>query len=343
MKKYITIRLALIISVLIPFSSCNDIFVGERLENTQEQNFKLAWDKFDTHYGLFQVKNIDWDAVYDAHLSMAKIAKTDEELFAVLSSTLSILNDQHVNIYTTNATLSDYNSGHNGHIPPLEDFLFKTIQDNYLIEYHQITENFGYGKLTDDIGYIHVLSHTDNLSDIKKAMDTSLKALASTKKIVFDIRAHHGGSDNISKYIAGRFAKTKNLFMTSKKRNGPQHDNFEKTLEWFVEPEGESQYTKPVILLTTSRTISAGETFTFAMRENDNVIHMGVTTAGAFSDIVPFQLPNGWLITIPVGDYRGSDGKSYEGLGITPHVYSKNLKADVLAGVDKTLELAMGY
>jgi hypothetical protein len=32
------------------------------------------------------------------------------------------------------------------------------------------------------------------------------------------------------------------------------------------------------------------------------------------------------------------DGKSYKGIRIAPHIYSKNLKADVLTGVDKTLE-----
>jgi len=32
--------------------------------------------------------------------------------------------------------------------------------------------------------------------------------------------------------------------------------------------------------------------------------------------------------------------KSYVDIGITPHIISKNKKADVLNGVDKTLELA---
>ena len=129
--------------------------------------------------------------------------------------------------------------------------------------------------------------------------------------------------------------------MTSKKRNGPGHNNFEKTLSWYVEAEGGSQYTKPVLLLTSSRTISAGETFSFAMRENSIVTQVGDTTAGAFSEVVIFQLYNGWLFTVSVGDYRGSDGKSYEGIGIAPHIYSKNQKADVLAGKDKTLELVI--
>jgi len=341
MKKQITLLRIFLLCAVFSFTSCEEMMVGEIIKDTPEKNFQNMWDKFDSHYGLFLVKDIDWNAVYASHLPLAKSAKTEEELFNVLTSALSIFKDQHINLYTTNSNLADYNSGHNGHIPPPETFLFKVVQDNYLIEYHEVNEDFGYGKITEDIGYIHASSYNDNLSVFKKAMDKAMNALASTEKIVFDIRDHSGGSDNVSKYIAGRFAKSKKLFMTSKKRNGPGHNDFEGMVKWYVEPEGGSQYTKPVILLTTSLSISAAETFTFAMRENDNVTHMGETTAGAFSDVIAYQLPNGWLCTIGVGDYRGSDGKSYEGIGIAPHIYSKNLKADVLAGVDKTLEKAI--
>ena len=341
MKNQFILLLLCLLFTIITFTSCEKMMVGEVIENTPEKIFQNMWDKFDSHYGLFLVKDINWDSVYASHLPLAKSAKTNEDLFKVLTSALSILKDQHVNIYTTNSNLADYNSGHNGHIPAQEDFLFKTVRDNYLIEYHEESEDFGYGKLSQDIGYIHISSFQNSLSSYKKAIDIAINALASTKKIVFDVRDHTGGSDQVSKYIAGRFAKSRKLFMTSKKRNGAHHSDFESVVEWYVEPEGDNQYTKPVILLTTSRTISAGETFTFAMRENDNVKHIGDTTAGAFSDVVPFHLPNGWLITISVGDYRGSDGKSYEGIGIAPHIYSKNLKADVLSGVDKTLIMAI--
>jgi len=341
MKNSLTIGIILLFIALLSFSSCEKIVVGEIKDSSNENNFQLLWDKFDTHYGLFFVNDVDWNAVYVNHLPQAQAAKNDQELFTVLSSMLRVLDDQHVNLYTNNPLLADFNSGHNGPLPAREDFLFKNILDNYLIEYHEENENFGYGKLSTDIGYIHVSSQTEGLSFYKKAMDKALNDLASTKKIIFDIRDHNGGDDNVSKYIAGRFATSKNLFMTSKKRNGPEHNDFEKTLEWYVEPEGGSQYTKPVILLTTKRSISAAETLTFAMREIDYVIHMGDTTAGAFSDVVAYQLYNGWLVTISVGDYRGSDGKSYEGNGIAPQIYSKNLKADVLEGTDKTLEEAM--
>ncbi|MCF0064773.1 S41 family peptidase [Dyadobacter sp. LJ419] len=324
----------------ILFSSCQEIMVGHEADKSFESNFQATWEKFDSHYGLFLVKNVDWNEVYSSHLPRARAAKTDAELFSVLSSALHTLNDKHVNIYTNSPQLTDYNSGENGHIPAQEGFDFKVVREKYLTEYNEESEDFGYGKLSADIGYIHVGSFQDKFSVYEKSIDKAINALSSTKGIVFDIRDHKGGSDHVSKYIAGRFAKSKKLFMTSKKRNGPRHDQFEAALNWYVEPTGKTQYTKPVILLTTATTVSAGETFTFAMRENDNVTHLGTTTAGAFSDVIAHQLPNGWIITVGIGDYRGSDGKSYEGRGIMPKIISENQKSDVLNGVDKTLEMA---
>jgi len=341
MKKQITILAGILMAVLFSFTSCKEMMVAPEVDNSNENNFRQMWDKFDSHYGLFLVKNIDWNKVYNSHLPMAKAANTDAELFSVLSSAVRVLDDKHVNIYTNSPQLTDYNSGLNGHIPAQEDFDFKVVREKYLTEYHEETEDFVYGKLTPEVGYIHIESFHGEFSFYEKNMEKAITALASTKGIVFDIRNHKGGSDLVSKHIASRFASSKKLFMTSKKRNGPDHDQFEAVINWYVEPTGTSQYTKPVILLTTSTTISAGETFTFAMRENANVTHMGTTTAGAFSDVIPHQLPNGWLITVGVGDYRGSDGKSYEGIGITPKIISENKKADVLHGVDRTLELAL--
>ncbi|MEO6284345.1 MAG: S41 family peptidase [Dyadobacter sp.] len=340
MKKQITLLAGILMAVLFSFSSCQEMMVGPEVDNSNENNFRQMWEKFDSHYGLFIVKNIDWNKVYASHMPMAKAAKTDAELFSVLSSAVHFLDDKHINIYTNSPALTDYNSGENGHIPAQEGFDFKVIRENYLIEYHEESEDFGYGKLTSEIGYIRIESFQGEFSFYEKNIEKAITSLASTKGIVFDIRDHKGGSDLVSKHIASRFASSKKLFMTSRKRNGPAHDQFEAAINWFIEPAGKSQYTKPVILLTTSTTISAGETFTFAMRENANVTHMGTTTAGAFSDVIPHQLPNGWLVTIGVGDYRGSDGKSYEGIGITPKIISENKKSDVLNGVDKTLELA---
>jgi carboxyl-terminal processing protease len=343
MKTKLIVSVGTAIAFLIILSSCEEFMVGEFPDNKPTENFQLMWDKFDSHYGLFLVKKIDWDSIYAVHWPQAQKANSDEELFPVLTSMLSNLNDKHVNIYTTNKTLADYNSGFNGHLSANEDFLFEVVQDNYLIEHHHLAEDIDYGKLGSDLGYIYMGAFKENLGNFEQYMDKIINALVDTEGIVFDIRNHSGGSDHVSKYIAGRFATSKKLFMTSKKRNGPEHNDFESEMHWYVQAEGKKQYTKPVVLLTDEFTISAGETFTFAMRENINVTHMGDTTAGAFSDEVFFELLNGWVYSVSVGDYRGSDGKSYEGIGIAPDVYSRNEKNDVLNGVDATLEKAIKF
>lgn len=91
-------------------------------------------------------------------------------------------------------------------------------------------------------------------------------------------------------------------------------------------------------MLTSRTTGSAGETFTLAMRENENVRHWGDTTQGIFSENPRRELPNGWIYTISVGDYRNAEGISLEGIGIAPQVIAVNSKEDILAGQDSVIE-----
>jgi len=306
-----------------------------------KDNFQYVWEKFDQHYGLFLVKNVDWNEVYNNHLPLAQEAQSDAELFGVLSSMIRTLDDKHVNIYTTDPILRDYNSGTGGPHEAQEDFLFDVVRNNYLTEYHQLSDEMGYGKLPGNLGYIHLSAFKKELKQVKPDVERIMNSLYGSEGIIVDVRDHTGGDDRVSKYIAGRFANARNLFMTTKKRNGPQHDDFDPTIEWYVEPTGKSQFTKPVILLTSQHSISAAETFTLAMNENSNVMQVGDTTAGAFSDQIFFEMPNGWLISVGVGDYRASDGNSYEGKGIAPDVYIRNEKADLVNGMDEVLETAI--
>jgi C-terminal processing protease CtpA/Prc len=135
------------------------------------------------------------------------------------------------------------------------------------------------------------------------------------------------------------FANQKTLFMTTRKRNGPRRSDFTAVDKWYV--EGEAQYTKPIVLLTSRWTASAGETFTWAMNTQAQVTQLGDTTAGGFTDVVARELPNGWLYFVGVGDYRNAKGESEEGKGVAPKVYATNTKAEIDAGKDKVLEKAI--
>jgi len=168
-----------------------------------------------------------------------------------------------------------------------------------------------------------------------------LAKLNDTKGIVVDIRDNPGGNDATAQYVAGRFAASRHLYMNVRKKNGPGHFDFTNVIPWHVEPTGGTRYIKPVILLTSRWTESAGETFTLAMNELENITQMGDYTSGGFSDNIARELPNGWFYFMSIGDYRAADGESYEGIGIQPEIELVNSKEDILSSTDKVLEKAI--
>jgi len=100
-------------------------------------------------------------------------------------------------------------------------------------------------------------------------------------------------------------------------------------------------YTKPVMVLTSRFTQSAGETFALALNQFDHIKALGDTTAGSFSDNPNFEMYNGWMFSVSVGDYRAPGGVTYEGIGLAPDTYSKTTREDLLNGKDVTLEKAI--
>lgn len=330
-------------ALLMLTTSCERILVGEETANTPVNNFEKLWSDFDTHYGLFEVKNIDWDSMYQVYSPQVSDNMTDEAFYDLVVSMLTPLNDKHITLYPAACpSLPRWSVDLNSEGAfVLDNYDFEVIEENYLQTYHELSYSLGYGTLSADIGYIRIREFPGAIKDIEKQMDQILNELESTKGIVLDMRENGGGFDPTAQYIAGRFSGNRQHYMTVKKRNGPARTDFTDPVEWYVEPTGDFRYTKPIVLLTSRATISAGETFCLAMRELDNVTHLGETTAGAFSDAIAKELHNGWLFTLSVGDYRASDGKSYEGIGLEPDVAVMNLKADVLAGKDEALEKAM--
>ena len=99
-----------------------------------------------------------------------------------------------------------------------------------------------------------------------------------------------------------------------------------------VEPSKRVSYLGPVYLLTSDVTVSAGETFTLYMRALPNVVHVGGTTRGAFSDMIEKPLPNGWSLALSAEIYRDPDGRSYEVRGLPPQVKREVFPEDDLTG-----------
>lgn len=327
-------------------ASCEEELIGQEKANTPVNNFEHFWKTFDTHYGLFEVKQIDWQSIYNQYRPQVNDQMTDEQLYHVLTSMIVLLNDNHVNLYPTNGELPVFPGGviryKDGELTILkvqEDYALDVVR-NYVNDLKELSPNLRYGLMENNIGYLN-LTGTDSRKDTEKNMEKALDALRNTQSLIIDVRGHYGGMDAISQFVAGRFTTESKLYMTSKKRNGPGHSDFTEVTEWYCAPTGNFQYTKSIILLTSRFTQSAGETFTLAMNELNHVTLLGDTTAGGFSDNPNFELPNGWIFSLSVGDYRAANGISYEGVGIAPDEIKVTTKSDLLAGKDPALEKAI--
>jgi len=100
-------------------------------------------------------------------------------------------------------------------------------------------------------------------------------------------------------------------------------------MQWFeTVPYQGTRYLKPIYMLTSELTASAAEVFTLRMRELPNVVQVGETTQGIFSDSTEKGLPNGWVLAMSTEIYRDPRGQNYEGAGVSPVVQYRVIGAE---------------
>ena len=335
MKKHLILSYMLVLSVL---SSCETTEVEPTA--TAQTNFDFVWQEFDQLYGGFEVKAVDWLDVQRKYRAQLTPQSDNADLYQVLTHMLDELNDGHVSLSPTEAQYPRYVSGQSRG-PALNHTSLELVRTRYLTESHLASPTITYGKLPGNVGYLYLSGLDEDYRNYQQNLDNILRDLQSTKALVLDIRDNSGGRDELGQYVAGRFADQRRLYMKSRKRNGPLHNQFTAWQEWYVQPTGSRQYTNPIILLTSDDTFSAGETFTLAMKRLPYVRQVGIATYGAFSDRVERDMPNGWRFTVSVGEYRDHNGVSWEGRGLTPDVVVANTAADLAAGHDLMLERAL--
>jgi carboxyl-terminal processing protease len=324
--------LGIVSAAIIGLSSCN----------APTKNFDEMWKGYDEWYGTFEVRHIRWDSLYNIYRPQVNDNMSNTELYNVLGAVIAPLNDIHAFLQPTSDGLPRYESNEFIRTHKVQqDFSIDVIKQSYLPTLTTVDENLHYGILAENIGYIHFAAFDMPVKFYEQQMNTIMTALKNTKGIIVDIRNHGGGDDMVSRYVAGWFAQERKLFMTVRKRNGTAHNDFTAPEYWYVEKQDNYQYTKPVRMLTTRWTASAGETFTWAMNTQSQIKQMGDTTAGGFTDVISRELPNGWLYFVGVGDYRNANGQSEEGKGVAPATYIINTKSDIDAGKDKVLEAAI--
>lgn len=192
-----------------------------------------------------------------------------------------------------------------------------------------------WGRLPGNVGYLSIVamggygdSEEQERAVVGAAVDEALSQLQGTRSLVLDIAHNLGGLDVVSAEIAARFADRERLAY----RKHPHPDPRVQPQPMRIAPAGKSRYLKPVYLLTSEFTCSAGETFALMMRALPQVVQVGQATQGIFSDGLPKFLPNGWSLSLSNEVYRDAWGESYEARGLAPDLATPVYPAKESAG-----------
>ena len=328
--------------VLIILSSCSKLIMDEDEPNTNSNNFDILWKDFDQHYSLFKVRNINWDDLYNLYRPQINENLSNEELWNILSNLIEHLDDSHTVLHDGNG--HSYRSGYTLNEQATNEISEELLTSKYLEGITEVPseDRLYYAKLKNkNLGYIY-LGTMDG--DNPAIINSIVNELSDYNAIILDIRQNTGGDDRYAARIAKAFADGKHNIYSVQTRNGLNHNDFDKKKQYYTLYDANNSYSKPVIVLTDRKTISAGEVFLLHMKSFANVIQIGDTTAGDFSTVSNMRfLPNGWHYTYSIQKFLLPNGESLDGVGHTPDVYVKNTEADIQAENDTVIETAIEY
>lgn len=326
-------------AALLLMAGCEATVLGPEVRATNEAVFDEVWNSVDRHYAAFTIKDVDWSDVYRRYRPAVDTLSGDRQLYETLCGMLHELEDGHVTLRSPYDTcIFPGVSEAPRHFNP------NLIRSDYVRDARRTPESgLTYGRISDDVGYLHISSFGTGDRAWSGEIDDVLEVLGPVASLVVDVRNNGGGSLRLAEDVAGRFADESRVYAYVEYRDGPSHANLSAPEPLELVPRGERQFVRPIALLTNRYCFSACEGFVLAMGELPHVVSVGDTTGGGFGNPLGRELPNGWTYRVPVWLMSTSDREYLEGIGIAPDVPSVITPTDVERARDTTLETALGH
>lgn len=322
--------------------------------NSPEDIFEDLWQTFFNRYPFFKLRNVDWNKQYDIYRPKVTKRTSQDELFDIFCQMLAPLNDGHVELMAK-AEGTRKRRYFNPESKPefWQEFtkterkqLFQTTGKTLVAnDFDQPQETVAWMLhycRSQSYGYIRILE----LEGIKKrrltaALDKIVDDFKNLNGVIIDIRDNPGGDDSTVVRIVNRFCKRKQIAFHRRTKTGPGDDSYAPLKTWSIEPEGDAQFTGPIVLLTCDSVFSGAEVFALAMKQLPYVTIMGDHTNGIFSYQLEKKLSNGWRYCLSYQVYLSAEMICYEGKGVPVDIELFNRKSDIVAGVDPLIVRAL--
>lgn len=183
--------------------------------------------------------------------------------------------------------------------------------------------------LENNIGLIQIKNFNTNCAKETIAAIMKLQEQGA-EKLIFDVRFNGGGYAHEMVTLLDYLLPEGDLFKT-----------VDYTGKEAVEKSDASCLNIPMAVLVNGDSYSAAEFFAAALDEYDAAVVVGEQTSGKGYFQVTFSLPDGSAVALSIGKYFTPQGKSLEGVGITPEFVipvDEKTAAGIYAGTIKPME-----
>ena len=326
----------------------------------------LIVQHLDEHFPFFDRRQFDWESRRQALLDTVNDRTTDAELYAALCASLDGLGDSHTRIYWTKKTDGPFKSGKNRVLTFLASARHQQTEYESLSAFaghwqrtmrakiagmmrdgkvqFAANDRLRWGFLPNNIGYLESeflngfgaakTSRPHQLDQLSTELDRILMALKDCRALILDLSYNAGGYDAAALTIASRFADRRRHVMSYHAAGRDSND----VRKCYVSPAGRT-FTKPVYVLTSHSTVSAGETLTMAMKAFPHVRHVGEPTRGCASSFLNKWMPNDFHLTLSNEIWTLPDGTLVEGTGVVPdQQYSVFAEDEIFSSYPRALQ-----
>jgi len=163
-------------------------------------------------------------------------------------------------------------------------------------------------------------------------VDMVMKRLVNSDAIIVDMRHNGGGSPRMAQYLTSYFFDHNLLLNRINVRATGESREM-----WVLDVDGSKRPDVPVFILTSTRTFSGAEDFSYTMQQHDHrATTVGETSGGGAHPTRYYPLEAGYGVSIPFARTVNPVTKTnWEGVGVIPDV-----KCTADEALDKAIDLA---
>jgi len=289
--------------------------------------------------------NDEWQAAKQKARSSITEATLERELVLTIRQLLRVLKLSHMGFYAlTNANVSAMASA--------------ASQNNVDLVFES-------RMLPANIAYLKIKSFAEGPA-YRAKLDEIFAGFKNANGLVLDLRGNSGGTLNLAMRVGDHLFDTKRTFGVFATRAGLEKfqatdiaainiakvvtfdgyalDDFQRDLKRegalsiASGGRGASTFTPSVAVLQNERCASTTEALLATLKETSRARLFGVKTAGAMLSSAELVVADGYVVRLAYADFRTLNGKSLEGIGVSPDEMVEN----GLFG-DKVLDRAVAW